>query len=57
MKTSKDVKIKIEKNSLQVAVKNETTWSHLINDNLAWKIKPDESTWSLFSADHIHVYI
>jgi hypothetical protein len=27
----------------------------LINDNLAWKVKPDECTWSLFPGDHIHV--
>jgi hypothetical protein len=27
----------------------------LINDKLAWKIKPDECTWSLFPGDHLHV--
>ncbi len=31
------------------------SFKSLINDKFAWKIKPDDSTWSLFPADHIHV--
>lgn len=27
----------------------------ILNDKLAWKVKPDECTWSLFPGDHIHV--
>lgn len=45
--------MKIEKEKLTVSVKEMT----LIDDKLAWKIKPDECTWSLFPGDHIHVRI
>lgn len=53
---SKDVKIKIEKQYLLVQVKNDlNNWDSLVDDKLAWKIRPEESTWSLFPGDHIHV--
>lgn len=58
IKSSKDVKIKIEKEHLQVLVKAENgTFKQLIDDRLPWKIKPDESTWSLHPGDHIHIYL
>jgi len=52
-----DVKVVIQKDHLLVKSKNanEDTWTTLIDDNLAWKIKPDESTWSIFAGDHIHI--
>lgn len=57
IKSSKDVRVKIEKTSLSVATRDQTSqqWSSIIDDNLAFKIKPDECTWSLFPGDHIHV--
>jgi len=56
LKTSKDVKIKIEKDSLKVSAKeSDNTWRFVINDKLPWKIKVDECTWTLFPRDHIHV--
>ena len=58
VKTSKDVKIKIDKNSLHVTSKNACgVWVDLIRDSLSWKVKPDECTWSLLPSDHIHVYV
>lgn len=58
MKSSKDVKIKIEKESLQVSIKEtDGSWKFLINDKLPWKIKVDECTWTLFPGDHIHIYL
>ena len=30
-------------------------WKFLVNDSLPWKIRPEDSTWSLFPGDHIHV--
>jgi hypothetical protein len=56
IKSSKDVKIKIDKEHLQVSVKSENgCLKALIDDKLPWKIRPDESTWSLHPGDHIHV--
>lgn len=58
IKTSKDVKIKIEKELLQVTVKTEYgSMVDIINDKLAWKVRPDECTWSLFPGDHISIYL
>lgn len=58
VKSSKDVKIKIEKSSLHVASRDSCgVWTDLIRDSLSWKIKPDECTWSLLPGDHIHIYL
>lgn len=56
IKSSKDVKVKIEKQFLHVSIKEENnSWKNIVNEKLAWIIKPDESTWSLFPSDHIHI--
>ncbi|RMZ99880.1 nudC domain-containing 3-like [Brachionus plicatilis] len=55
IKTSKDVKVVVEKQSLKISVKNQDSWEVIIDDKLAWNIKPDECTWSLFPSDHIHI--
>lgn len=54
---SKDVKVKLEKQFIYVQTKSidQQNWSTIIEDKFQWKIKPEESTWSLFPADHIHV--
>lgn len=57
IKTSKDVKVNIEKEHLKVSVKDENSWKFLMSDQLPWKVKPDECTWSLFPGDHIHIYL
>jgi hypothetical protein len=55
IKSSKDVKIKIDKQQLQVSTKS--SGDYLINDQLAWRIRPDDSTWSLFPGDHIQIFV
>lgn len=58
VKSSKDVKVKIEKEALQVSARDENcSWMFLINEKLPWKIKTDESMWSLLPGDHIHIYL
>jgi hypothetical protein len=58
IKSSKQVKVKIDKDALKVSYLNESgTFVDLINDKLAWKIRGEESTWSLLPSDHIHVII
>ncbi|CAF0781724.1 unnamed protein product [Brachionus calyciflorus] len=54
IKSSKDVKINIDKESLKVSIKED---GNIINDQLTWKVKTDECTWSLFPGDHIHIYL
>jgi hypothetical protein len=55
---SKHVKVQIEKQLLKAQVMNESnTWESLIDDKLPWKIRTEESTWSLLPGDHIHVSI
>lgn len=58
IKSSKQVKIKIEKDSLKVAYVDEaSSWKNLIDEKLAWKVKVEECTWSLFPGDHIHIFL
>ena len=59
VKSSKEVKVKIEKDALQVLAKDFDTnaMKILVEDKLAWKVRPDDCTWSLFPGDHIHIYL
>jgi len=59
IKSSKDVRVKIEKESISVEIKEnnngQITWKSLLSDRLTWKVKPEDSTWSIFPGDHIHI--
>ena len=31
------------------------SWTSLVDDKLPWKVRPEQSTWSLFPGEQIHV--
>jgi hypothetical protein len=47
--------VKIDRQHLRVEAKVNNEFVKLIDDKLAWKIRPDESEWCLIPGEHIHV--
>ncbi|CAF0845380.1 unnamed protein product, partial [Didymodactylos carnosus] len=55
IRKGKEVKVAIAKQHLKIDIQENGTLKTLIDSDLAWKINPEESTWSLVPGDHIHV--
>lgn len=56
IKKGKDVKVILSKQHIRVDINEGTGFSKVIDSDLAWPIRSEESTWSLVPGEYIHVY-
>ena len=55
IKRGKEVKVNIAKQHIKVELIESNTWKTIIDDDLPWPIRAEESTWSLVPGEHVHV--
>ena len=55
IKKGKEVKVNIGKQHIKVELVESTGLKTLIDSDLPWPIRAEESTWSLVPGEHIHV--
>lgn len=55
VKKGKEVKVNIGKQHIKVELIEPTGLKTLIDSDLPWPIRAEDSTWSLVPGEHIHV--
>ena len=49
------MKVNIAKQHIKVELMESNAWKTIIDDDLPWPIRAEESTWSLVPGEHVHV--